>query len=154
MDVPRNQYGFPDTDARVPSSTSDASNERLRERTVQNLRPFVGASGQLIDERIALLRREWDIERTLEANASALILIGLGLGLAVDRRFLAVPAVVAGFLLNHALQGWCPPLPALRRLGVRTSAEIHAEILALRILRDDLSSGVRSAEAALSLASG
>jgi hypothetical protein len=28
-------------------------------------------------------------------------------------------------------------LPVLRRLGVRTAAEIHQEILALRILRGD-----------------
>ncbi|WP_265109111.1 hypothetical protein [Halosolutus halophilus] len=29
--------------------------------------------------------REWDVERTLEATASALILLSLGLGATVDR---------------------------------------------------------------------
>jgi hypothetical protein len=55
----------------------------------------------------------------------------------VDRRFVAVPLVVTGFLLQHALQGWCPPLPVLRRLGVRTAREIERERTALKALRGD-----------------
>jgi len=31
------------------------------------------------------------------------------------------------FLLQHGMQGWCPPLPILRRLGVRTRGEIDRE---------------------------
>ena len=58
-----------------------------------------------------------DIERTLEANAASLSLIGVTLGLTVDRRWLALPVGVAAFLLQHAVQGWCPPVPVLRRLG-------------------------------------
>jgi hypothetical protein len=152
MNTPRSDHAIPGTDDRVPRHTSDASNARILEETLMNLRRFVGASAPAIDARIAVLRREWDIERTLEANASSLIMAGLALSVAVDRRFLALPALVAGFLLQHAVQGWCPPLPVLRRLGVRTSAEIHTEILALRILRDDFSIRARGAEAALSLA--
>ena len=78
----------------------------------------------------------WDIERTLEANASLVALIGLGLGAFVHRRFYLLPAVVAGFLLQHALQGWCPPLPVFRRLGVRTAREIE-ERTTLKALRGD-----------------
>jgi hypothetical protein len=150
MDTPRNAYGFPGTDERVPLHTSDSNNYRIRERTLENLRPFVGASKPAIERRIAELRREWDIERTLETNAATLMIVGLALGVGVDRKYLAVPALVAGFLLQHAIQGWCPPLPLLRRFGIRTSAEIHAEILALRILQDP--TRARGAEAALSLA--
>jgi hypothetical protein len=45
------------------------------------------------------------VERTLEANAATIALIGLGLGAFVDRRFFALPGIVAGFLLQHAVQG-------------------------------------------------
>jgi hypothetical protein len=55
----------------------------------------------------------------------------------VDRRFFVFPAVVAGFLLQHALQGWCPPLPAFHRLGVRTPREIDVERTALKAMRGD-----------------
>jgi hypothetical protein len=38
---------------------------------------------------------------------------------------------------QHALQGWCPPLSAIRRLGVRSAAEIEEERTALRAIRGD-----------------
>ena len=44
---------------------------------------------------------------------------------------------MTGFLLQHALQGWCPPVPVFRRLGVRTTAEIDRERYALKALRGD-----------------
>lgn len=49
-----------------------------------------------------------------------LALCGVLLGVTADRRFLALPALVTAFLLQHAVQGWSPPLPVLRRLGIRT----------------------------------
>src|ERR1043165_9938880 len=52
--------------------------------------------------------REWDIERLLETNAAAVTLASLGLGLVVSRKFFVLPFVVAGFLMQHAVQGWCP----------------------------------------------
>jgi hypothetical protein len=83
------------------------------------------------------LDREWDIERTLEANAASVALIGLGLGTFLDRRLYVLPALVCGFLLQHAIQGWCPPVPLFRRLGVRTASEIDHERYALKALRGD-----------------
>lgn len=44
---------------------------------------------------------------------------------------------VGGFLLRHAVQGWCPPLPVFRRLGARTQSEIDHERYALKALRGD-----------------
>jgi hypothetical protein len=90
-----------------------------------------------LDDRLAELDEEWDVERVLEANASSLILAGLTLALVHDRRWLWLPAGVAAFLLQHAVQGWCPPLPVLRRLGLRTRDEIARERHALRTLRGD-----------------
>ena len=128
---------LPATDERVPLHTRPRDNQRIQARTLHDVSRYFGASEDTITERIRELEREWDIERTLEANAASVSLLGLALGIAVDRRFLVLPVAVAGFLLQHALQGWCPPLPILRRLGIRTAAEIHQEILALRILRGD-----------------
>ena len=92
----------------------------------------------MIDRRIADLDREWDIERWLEANASSLALSGLLLGLTVNRKWLLLTGTVMGFLLMHAIQGWCPPVPVMRRMGVRTRGEIDREKFALKILRGDL----------------
>ncbi|RQH01480.1 DUF2892 domain-containing protein [Natrarchaeobius oligotrophus] len=127
---------LPSTAERVPKSTSEPVNERIRRETADRLR-YYGAHPEEIDARLTELDEEWDVERTLEANAASLILLSLAAGATVDRRVLAVPAVVAAFLLQHALQGWCPPIPVLRRLGVRTQREIDAERRALTALRDD-----------------
>jgi hypothetical protein len=55
----------------------------------------------------------------------------------VDKKWFIFPAVVAGFLLQHAVQGWCPPMPVFRRLGFRTQSEIDSERYALKTLRGD-----------------
>ena len=143
---------FPDTEERVARNTKTIVNKRIQGRTLHDVSRFVGADPVFIDERIQQLNREWDIERTLEANAASVSLIGLVLGMTVDRRFLLLPTAVAAFLLQHALQGWCPPLPLLRRLGVRTAREIQDEILALRILRGDFLERVEAPERALAFA--
>jgi hypothetical protein len=109
----------------------------IRQQTQRNLARFQNADPAAISRRLEELDAEWDIERTLEANAATASLIGLTLGATVDRRWLIFPAVVAGFLLQHALQGWCPPLPVFRRMGIRTSYEIDYERYALKAMRGD-----------------
>jgi hypothetical protein len=59
------------------------------------------------------------------------------LGIFFDRRFLALPVAVTAFLLQHAVQGWCPPVPFFRKRGVRTMREIDEERFALKALRGD-----------------
>src|SRR5690606_16646712 len=90
-----------------------------------------------IDRRLKELDREWDIERALEANAAALAFTGILLGARTDRRWFLLPAAVTAFLFQHAVQGWCPPLPILRRFGFRTASEINKERYALKVLKGD-----------------
>lgn len=125
-----------DTAERVPAHTAEDVNRRIERETVERLR-YYAAHPHLIDRRLAELDAEWDVERTLEANAATLALTGTVLGAAVDRRWLFLPAAVTAFLLQHAVQGWCPPLPVLRRLGFRTAREIETERHALKALRGD-----------------
>lgn len=127
---------LPATTERVPIHTADGINRRLRDEAVSRLVHYA-AYPDRIEARLDELDGEWDIERALEMNASALAFTGVMLGAAVDRRWLALPAVVTTFLFQHATQGWCPPLPVLRRLGFRTQAEIEAERHALKALRGD-----------------
>jgi hypothetical protein len=129
-----------------------AANDLIQARTLHDVSRYIGADPVFIDERIRELEREWHAERTLEANAAMLALFGLGLGLSVHRRFLLLPAVAAALLLEHALQGWCPPMSVMRRLGIRTSAEIQEEIIALRILRGDFLERIHYPERALASA--
>src|SRR5699024_2845097 len=114
-------------------------NRRI-ERQIETNINYYAEHPHEIDQRLRELDQEWDIERTLEANASTLALGGTLLGAFVDRRLLVLPALVTAFLLQHALQGWCPPIPIFRRRGVRTAEEIARERYALKALRGDFSS--------------
>ena len=129
---------IPSTTRRVPEHTDPRVNERIRRQTEANVARYAAAGREAIEQRLAELEREWDIERALEANAATLTAVGAGLALLVNRRFALIPLVVGTFLLQHAVQGWCPPLPVLRRMGFRTQTEIGHERHALEALRRDL----------------
>jgi hypothetical protein len=133
----RNPGNFPDTATRVEQNTAADVNQRIRERTEAALQSLEEADIDELTDRLRALDSEWDVERTLQLNASVLAGLGVALGARVDRRFLLLPLAVFAFLETHALQGWCPPLPVLRRLGVRTRKEIERERMALKMLRGD-----------------
>jgi hypothetical protein len=125
------------TAARVSLNTADYVNERIRRETERNVALFAAATPQMISRRLAELDREWDIERYVETMAPALTLVGLVCGTTINKKWLILSGVVQSFFLQHALQGWCPPIPVLRRLGVRTMEEINQERYALKVLRGD-----------------
>lgn len=127
---------LPATTTRVQSSTPDSMNDRIDRKIEASVRHHA-AHPEMIDGRLRELASEWDVERTLEANAATLALTGVLLGAAVHKRWLYLPAVVTGLLLQHAIQGWCPPIPVLRVWGIRTSTEINRERVALKALRGD-----------------
>ena len=127
---------LPATRQRVSEHTADHINHWIESETQNRVQRIEQQGIGAINQRLAELEREWDIERTLEANAASLSVTGIILGVTVDRRWLFLPAAVTGFLLQHALQGWCPPLPIFRRMGFRTAAEIESERQALLDLRD------------------
>lgn len=122
------QAESPDSGAdRVRHSTAAHVNAEIDRQIDANIQRYTGADREAILRRMEELDKEWDIERALEVNASTLALSGLALGVSVNRRWLALPAVVMAFLFQHGVQGWCPPLPVLRRLGFRTRNEIDRE---------------------------
>lgn len=122
---------------RVQANTADAINQRIQEQIRSSVERRAAAGPQAIERRLQELSEEWDIERYLETLAPSLTLAGLLLGLTAHRRFFAIPLVVQAFFLQHATQGWCPPVPILRRLGIRTQQEIEQERAALKAVRGD-----------------
>jgi hypothetical protein len=65
--------------------------------------------------------------------------MGLTFGVLRSRWYL-LSAAAAAFLVQHAVQGWCPPASLLRRIGIRTTHEINHERFALKALRGDFDS--------------
>lgn len=129
---------LPATTRRVPANTASHVNDQIRREAAARL-TYYAKHPEEIEMRLRELDREWDVERTLETNAALLALGGTLLGLTTGKRgWFALPLAVTGFLFQHAVQGWCPPLPVLRRLGYRTATEIENERYALRLLRGDV----------------
>jgi hypothetical protein len=108
----------------------------IERKTVTRLSYYVDHPED-IELRLRELDREWDIDRVLQAKASLLAFMGTYLGGRRDRRWLALPVLATGFLLQHAIQGHCPPGRILRRMGLRTRHEIEQERYALKALRGD-----------------
>jgi len=130
-----------DPNDRVREHTHPDINRRIDNETRARVEGLAAASDETIERHLEALDQEWDVERLLMTNASVLALSGLALGTFVNRRWLVVPGAVLPLLLQHAVQGWCPPLPVLRRaFGVRTRREIDREKFALKTLRGDFDS--------------
>jgi hypothetical protein len=140
------------TEAKEVSEMIRAASTRIQEATADNVNRDIARQAEQrisyytvhkdeISQRLWELEQEWDVERYIEIGASSAILTGIALGTIRARRWFLIPAVVAGFVLYFGLQGWAPPVPVLRRLGVRTRSEIEQERYALKILRGDFENG-------------
>lgn len=123
----------------VRANTDPEINQKIDSGIEERIRFYATQPREVISKRIEELDQESDIERILEKNAAGIALGGVVLGL-VSKKWLLLSATVLGFLLQHAIQGWCPPIPLLRKMGIRTRREIDREKYALKILRGDFQS--------------
>lgn len=125
---------LPPTEGRVPRQAYESHNRQIKINTIQSLRKFAHASEKQVTDRLAQLAMEWDMERTLEMNASLAASFGLLLSILVSRYWLFLSAGVLAFLFQHAIMGYCPPAIWFRAFGWRTAGEIEDEATALRLL--------------------
>ncbi len=122
---------------RVRENTARYVNRELDERAEDRVRGYARSSREEITARIEELEQEWSIERLIELEAPMMALTGLGLGAAVSRKFLVLPAFVFSMVALHGIQGWYPMIPVFRRLGFRSRQEIDREKFAMKALRGD-----------------
>jgi hypothetical protein len=122
---------------RVREHTAPVVNRRIDRLTAASIEETVGEGREAIARRVAELDDEWDIDRAMMANFAIAGGAAFAAGL---YRFSKKPlfgprpkgllvffGAQLGFLLLHAVAGWCPPASLFRRLGVRTKAEIDNE---------------------------
>lgn len=125
------------TAARVEKQTAPHLNQQIERQLQDRIQLYRDQDSDLITKRLQELDREWDTERTLQTNFATLSLIGITLAATVNKRWALLSIGVPAFMIQHALQGWCPPLAVLRRKGFRTTKEINEERFALKSLRGD-----------------
>lgn len=118
---------------RVRAHTAPPVNERIDRETRARLEELSQGGQVEIGRRLAELDREWSVDRALMANFSAVggLTFALGLRAITARKkvngWLYLFGAQMGFLMLHAVAGWCPPVVVMRRLGFRTDKEIAAE---------------------------
>jgi hypothetical protein len=122
----------------VRKVTSTHENSRIDTETILNIEKY-SKNPDLISKRITQLDKEWDIERVLEISMASLAVFGISMAAFVTIYSLILPSIMLLFLIQHTLQGWCPPIPLLRRFKVRTRPEIDREKYALKAIRGDFS---------------
>ncbi|MCO5382683.1 MAG: DUF2892 domain-containing protein [Methanosarcina barkeri] len=122
---------------KVRAKTPPEINQVIDIETAAIVRFYAGKTDYEISKKIEELDNEWDIGRIVEVRAATVSLIGVILGLTKSKKWLILPTIASTFLLQYAIQGWCPPISLLRRFGFRTSQEINLERYALKVLRGD-----------------
>ena len=90
-----------------------------------------------ITGRLAELDEEWDIQRVVQLEGTALTIAGVILGLTVNKKWLALSLGASVILLNAIAKNWTTPMPILRKFGFRTRVEIEKEKYALKAIRGD-----------------
>lgn len=133
----------------VRKVTSDKQNASIDELILSNIRKYSGKNSAEISQRIKELDKEWDIERVLDLNMSALALCGITLSVLFNKYSIILPVILLLFFIWHAFQGWCPPIPILRYFKIRTRPEIDREKYALKAMRGDFKELFNKEELAL-----
>ena len=131
-------------DDRVRGSSPKPLNSKVDQEIKEHLKEYSDAEYEAIDRRVQELEDEWDVERALILTSASNIMIGMALGIFVNRKWFTLSAVSAAFLLQHSIQGWCPPLPIFRKFGCRTRKEIDREKYAMKAMRGDFRRTVHS----------
>ena len=115
---------------RIREHTSERSNRRIDRETVGAITEAVTTPGG-VAARLAELDGEWDVDRALMLNFGLIGSLTAWKSRRGSRGWGALFWIQMGFLIHHAVRGWCPPMPVFRRLGFRSRKEITAERVAL-----------------------
>lgn len=129
---------LPPTTKKVAFHTCNKVNEDIKNKTICCINTYKSGDSAILSDKIEKLNREWDTERVLETNAASVVLLSSIMGYKKKKScWFLLTGTVGFFLLQHALQGWCPPLPVIRKMGVRTAEEINLEKIVFKLIRGD-----------------
>lgn len=131
------KYFFPPTTTKVNRNTRQRINDKIHKKTKATINSIRAKNENAINARIKELDYEWDTERVLEINFAGIVLITSILALFHNKRWITLAGIASIFMVQHSLQGWCPPLPIIRKCGVRTANEIINEKMALQTILEN-----------------
>jgi len=106
----------------------------------QRLACLADAGPAALQDRLAVIDREWSAGRMTKATLGVTMLVGFALTALLSPYWLILPALGAVFLLQYLFDrtSWLGKL--FQAIGYRSGAEIDQEKFALRTLRGDFRS--------------
>lgn len=119
------------------AAASREAETRRREQLLVHLSYYAANQGE-IGDRLRQLDDEWDVDRVLTLNGSAISLFGVLVGLLGRKRWYVIAMIVQALMIQHEAQRCSAAGSLLRSLGFRTKEEIEQERYALKLLRGDL----------------
>jgi hypothetical protein len=120
-----------------PSRNKARDKQENDQRILENLHKYRYLNRDEISNKLKKLSNEWDIDKTLKINATAVAIASFILKAVTRRRGFWLTGALAGFIWHHGIRNWASGLPIMKRMGKRTQDEINAEIYSLKILRGD-----------------
>ncbi len=114
-----------------------AAGGKQPETVEQRLSRLADMGPAAIDARLADLEEEWSAGRATKVALSAVVLIGMALGLTVGGWWYAMPVVAGLFLLQYAFTRTSWLGRVFRETGFRSGQDIDHEKFALKALRGD-----------------
>lgn len=115
---------------RIRLHTDSLVNQTIDAKIEASIERLRGAHPEEIRCRLNQLEKEWDVDQVMQGKTALLVNLGLSVG-RKDRRAYWIAGIGFASLLSHALTGWSPSLPLLRRMGLRSRREIDREKFAL-----------------------
>jgi len=122
---------------KVRANSPPKINQAIDTEIAAMVRFYADKTDYEIGTRIEERGKERDIGSIFEVRVATSSLMGIIFGLKKSKIWLILPAITSFFLLQYAIQGWCPPVSILRRFGFRTRQEIDLEKYALKALHGD-----------------
>jgi hypothetical protein len=101
------------------------------------LKIYAHADHELLNRRLIELDEELNLVRALKSNAMAITVTGAMFGLFASRKWVALPFLVSGLLMQYAMKGSCLCVATFRHLHVRAVSEIERERYAIKMLLGD-----------------
>ncbi|MBU9674396.1 DUF2892 domain-containing protein [Planococcus sp. CP5-4] len=132
LDLAKEQ--LPSTQSKVNDHTPDHINQQIERETEASVNYYKRQDKNEIQTRIKELDHEWDTERLLKVNMASIAAISAVLAVRANRKWALLAGASSAVIIQHALQGWTPPIVLFRQMGIRTVDEINREKKALQNL--------------------
>ncbi len=118
-------------------SRLEGINEKTMEEIEDRIKCYALRRPEDIENRLAELDHEWNIERFLDLKIFSVALIGTILGITKTKKWLLLSGVALPFLLLNSTSSRNPLHSIFSEFGFRNKKEIELERYALKALRGD-----------------